>query len=87
MNNMPPNVAAYLLMLPDMCDAYRRLQSGKRHARFDPKEFLNLKTIIPDEAKWKSMDEEIERRRKEIIDMRHDERETRKKIDDLFGVS
>ncbi len=41
-----PTLIGYLLMLPEMCDAYRMLQSGKRHARLDPKEMLELKVEI-----------------------------------------
>lgn len=33
----------YFLMLPEMLEAFRRLQSGKRHARFDIQEVLELK--------------------------------------------
>ena len=36
-------VAGYFLMLPQMCDGYRRLQSGKRHARMEAEELLELK--------------------------------------------
>jgi type I restriction enzyme M protein len=45
--DIPLIVVAYLLMAPSLCEAYRRLQSGKRHARFDPREFLNLKVQLP----------------------------------------
>ena len=41
-----PLLIGYLLMLPEMCDAYRRLQSGKRHARLDPKELLELRLVV-----------------------------------------
>ena len=46
--DLPLQFVAYLLMLPDLCEAYRRLQSGKRHARFDPDEFLDLRVQLPD---------------------------------------
>ncbi len=39
---LPVEFVAHLLMLPGLCEAYRRLQSGKRHARFDPTELLDL---------------------------------------------
>ena len=38
---------AYLLMLPGLRDAYRRLQAGKRHARLDPAELLDLRVEMP----------------------------------------
>lgn len=36
----------YCLLLPQLLDAYRRLQSGKRHARFDIDEMLELRVDI-----------------------------------------
>lgn len=36
-------VAGYFLMLPEMCGAYRRLQSGKRHARLEARELLEMR--------------------------------------------
>ena len=36
----------YLLLLPQMLEAYRCLQSGKRHARFNEADFLDL--LVPD---------------------------------------
>ena len=45
--DLPKEFVAHLLMLPGLCDAYRRLQSGKRHARFDPEEFLDLRVQLP----------------------------------------
>ena len=62
-------------------------ESGKRHARFDPKEFLHLKVVVPAEPEWEDMDKEIEKHRQEIINMRCEEQKTRKKIDGLFGAS
>ena len=38
-----PRVIGYLLALPEMGEAMRMLQSGKRHARLNPKELLELK--------------------------------------------
>jgi len=83
--SIPHNVVAYLLMLPEMCEAYRRLQSGKRHARFDPKEFLSLKVQLPDETSFDSLDQSISERRNEIIRGREREIEIRKIIDTFFG--
>lgn len=51
------------MMLPEMCEAYRMLQSGKRHARLDPEELLELKVnIVLNDEKKKSLED----KRKEI---------------------
>jgi type I restriction-modification system DNA methylase subunit len=81
---MPASVAAYLLMLPDMCEAYRRLQSGKRHARFEPDEFLHLCTQVPDQSRWQELEASIGQHRNQIIEMRRLEQEIRANIDQLF---
>ena len=44
---LPLLFVAYLLMLPELCETYRRLQSGKRHARFNPTEFLDIRVELP----------------------------------------
>lgn len=41
--SIPTLVLGYMLMLPELCEGYRRLQSGKRHARMDPEEVLDLR--------------------------------------------
>ena len=80
----PILTTAYLLMLPDMCEAYRRLQSGKRHARFDPKEFLGLMVELPDESIATEIEKEIKNRRNQIFDTRSRARTVRESIDVLF---
>lgn len=45
-DGVDPLLIGYLLMLPEMCEAYRMLQSGKRHARLDPSELLELRIDI-----------------------------------------
>ncbi len=83
-SSIPLMVLAYLLMLPEMCEGYRRLQSGKRHARFDPNEFLTLKLQIPSPSEFEKLAKAIKEERSQIIDMRTNEKDIRRKIDDLF---
>ncbi|HLO17237.1 MAG TPA: N-6 DNA methylase [Anaerolineales bacterium] len=83
-NDMPNSVAAYFLMLPELCDAYRRLQSGKRHARFDPDEFLSLRVDMPLPAEWEKVASQLKKQRKKIIDMRQEEKSIRSMMDKLF---
>lgn len=82
--SIPRLFLAYLLMLPEMCEAYRRLQSGKRHARFDKDEFLELKIVLPETDKIQEIHEILEKRRQEILDLREREREVRFRIDKSF---
>jgi hypothetical protein len=82
---IPKNLAAYMLMLPDLCEAYRRLQSGKRHARFDPAEFLQLKVELPLESSFMELDAEVTDRRTQMMKLRQQIREARKQVDELFG--
>ena len=41
--NVDPVIVGYLISRPEMREAMRMLQSGKRHARLNPKELLELK--------------------------------------------
>jgi type I restriction enzyme M protein len=82
---IPLSVLAYLLMLPSMCEAYRRLQSGKRHARFDPKEFLKLRVQAPKPETYSTLQEQVEQRRKQILGFRQQEQNIRNTIDLLFS--
>jgi type I restriction-modification system DNA methylase subunit len=81
---IPASVVAYLLMLPAMCEAYRRLQSGKRHARFEPDEFLLLRTQVPDQSQWQELETSIRQHREQIIEMRRLEQKIRTDMDRLF---
>jgi type I restriction-modification system DNA methylase subunit len=81
---IPLIVLAYLLMLPGMREAYRRLQSGKRHARLTPEEILDLWVQVPDAAILAPLASEIESRRVRILEMRRQERLIRATIDDLY---
>ena len=83
---IPIIVVAYFLLLPDMCEAYRRLQSGKRHARFDPREFLQLSLQLPSPEYYDRIRLSIEKYRDQIIDGRRQEQVVRSAIDSLFKV-
>ena len=71
----------YCLMLPQLLDAYRRLQSGKRHARFDIDEMLELKVDIDPLVVSKASLTQIENSLSELELQR---RSLRKTIDSLF---
>jgi type I restriction enzyme M protein len=58
-NEISKTYIGYLLMHPSLCEAYRRLQSGKRHARLDPNEMLELVVPAIDELELPRIDEEI----------------------------
>jgi type I restriction enzyme M protein len=81
---VPLNVIAYLLMLPDLCEGYRRLQSGKRHARLSPDEMLDLKVELPAPSKYASLEHELEVRRQEILAARAQVKIVRQAMDRLF---
>jgi type I restriction enzyme M protein len=83
-SDLPELVVAYMLMLPEMCEAYRRLQSGKRHARFDPKEFLDLRVEVPSRKTAEELADGIQALRDQIIKLREQERIVRADIDGLF---
>jgi len=80
----PLLVVVYLLMLPELREAYRRLQSGKRHARFDPTEMLDLRIEFPSDDSLESIRQFVEQNREKIFDLRQTEREVRNAIDELF---
>ena len=82
---LPLELVAYLLMLPDLCEAYRRLQSGKRHARFDPEEFLDLRVQLPDEKEIERIQRQVNDGRAHIVALRKEALSERKTIDSLFG--
>ena len=68
--DIPVEFVAYLLMLPDLCEAYRRLQSGKRHARFNPSEFLDLRVQLPEAEQVAQIQQHIRDKRAAIISLR-----------------
>lgn len=67
LGDIPSLLLTYILMLPMMLESYRRLQSGKRHARFDPKEFLELRLELPNPDIFQTLAKSIEEQRKQII--------------------
>lgn len=78
-----PRIVGYLLSLPQMREAMRMLQSGKRHARMDAKELLQLKINI-DLAKI--LEQDIQKYEEEINSLKNTVMEKRKKIDDLYSI-
>ena len=78
-----PRVVGYLLSLPQMREAMRMLQSGKRHARMDAKELLQLKINI-DLAKI--LEQDIQKYEEEINSLKNTVMEKRRKIDDLYSI-
>ena len=84
-NDMPLQVLAYILMLPDLCESYRRLQSGKRHARFNPEEFLDLKVQFPSDDEMHAIQTRIQEGRLRIIHLREEATHTRESLDTVFG--
>lgn len=84
--DLPLEFVAYLLMLPQLCEAYRRLQSGKRHARFDPKEVLDLRVELPDPKHISRIQELVREGRANIIAYREAAATQRRIMDTLFEV-
>lgn len=71
----------YCLLLPQLLDAYRRLQSGKRHARFDIDEVLELKVDIDPLSVSNSSLKQIE---KNLSELELRQRKLRERIDSLY---
>ena len=84
-SDLPLDVVAYLLMLPELCEAYRRLQSGKRHARLDPKELLDLRVELPSLEAATNIRATLVDARNRIVDLRQQQEAARASIDALFG--
>lgn len=84
---VPPLMAAYLLMQQPVCDAFRRLQSGKRHARLDPSEMLDLKIEIPPIEDWAKVVDMLQARRAEILRLRLEAQKVRASIDESLEVT
>lgn len=83
-NGLPLSLAAYLLMLPETCEALRRLQAGKRHARLQPHEMLELRIELPPREEWGKINEQIERLRENQLKARVRVRDMRAQIDAIF---
>jgi len=84
---LSPVVVQFLLMLPEMCDAYRRLQSGKRHARLIPEEFLDLRVELPGANEMRRLRTTVPSRHAQIQAARNRARTIRESIDDLYSVA
>ena len=82
---LPLEFVAHVLMLPDLCQAYRRLQSGKRHARFDAKEFLDLLVQLPPPNEIARIQRKVVSGRLDIVRLRSEAATVRSMIDDLFA--
>ena len=85
--DLPLEFVAYLLMLPNLCEAYRRLQSGKRHARFDPDEFLDLRVQLPNPGDIEQIQRQVCEARGRIVAFREAALEQRASIDSLYGTN
>lgn len=74
----------YFLMLPQLLDAYRRLQSGKRHARFDIDEVLELKVDADPLAITSAALNEIE---KQLAELSRMQAKLRQAVDALYNTT
>jgi hypothetical protein len=83
-NSLPASAAAYLLMLPETCEALRRLQSGKRHARLQPTEMLELKIELPPREEWSEIDRRVRFLRDGLLTARAQVERVRAEIDQIF---
>jgi type I restriction enzyme M protein len=77
----PLLVIAYVLLLPELREAYRRLQAGKRHARLAPEELLDLRVAIPRGEAAAELEEVLRAKRGEILFLRQAEQAVRSGID------
>lgn len=73
LNGIKPIVGAYVLIMPELKSTYRMLQSGKRHARIDISELLELE--IPFDTQHLNQNE--------IIRIRSEIEKIRKQIDEI----
>lgn len=81
----PLLVVAYVLLLPELREAYRRLQAGKRHARLAPEELLDLRVAIPQGEEAADLEEVLRAKRGEILSLRQAEQGVRGSIDAAIG--
>jgi hypothetical protein len=66
---IPLLYVAHLLMHSKLCEAYRRLQSGKRHARLSPEEMLELKVQTKQGSDLAEAEKSIEKNREAIAEI------------------
>lgn len=85
LQDVPLNALTYLLMLPELCEAYRRLQSGKRHARLVPAELLDLRVSLPHGEEWQELERSVLAGRAEILSLRERTDSVRADIDKCFA--
>ncbi|HET9676089.1 MAG TPA: N-6 DNA methylase [Solirubrobacterales bacterium] len=81
----PLLVIAYVLLLPELREAYRRLQAGKRHARLAPEELLDLRVAIPRGEAAAELEQALRAKRSEILSLRQAEQGVRSGIDAAIG--
>jgi len=74
----------FLLLESHMLEAYRSLQSGKRHARFSEYDFLSLMVPCPDPDIQKEIGENCRSRMQAIITKRQEIDALRSEIDNQF---
>lgn len=78
------NAVGFLLMHPKLCESYRMLQSGKRHARLDPEEMIQLTVKIDPNLFTDSLDKKIEINEKKIKELQNKINSLRCSIDTVF---
>ena len=74
----------YFFMLPELCEAYRRLQSGKRHASFTPDEILDLLVEFPNAEARASLENHLRQARNDILQVRRQALHIRENINRAF---
>jgi type I restriction-modification system DNA methylase subunit len=87
LQDIPVLLAAYMLMERQLCEAFRRLQSGKRHARLDPEEMLDLRVQVPESIRWDELVARLREQRSKILELRSLEAAVRDGIDALLNQS
>lgn len=78
------NAVGFLLMHPKLCESYRMLQSGKRHARLNPEELIQLTVKIDPKLFTDALDEKIDTGEKNIKELYDRIYTLRCSIDSLF---
>ncbi|HXS48233.1 MAG TPA: N-6 DNA methylase [Solirubrobacterales bacterium] len=84
LDETPLLVVAYLLLLPEMREAYRRLQAGKRHARLNPPELLDLKVQMPKGPSAAKIEKQLAKQRAAILELRAEGLSIREEMDAAF---